>query len=132
MRGIGLRGSSATGSHGSRQGEREEAEPQVMARAVRSDLANRDLLRILITTAVERSLGSADRLLTRIERKTELYARLPMTGILRADLAPDLRCFVVRPYLVFYRPISNGIEVARVIHGAREIGAERFAPRNES
>jgi len=38
----------------------------------------------------------------------------------------DLRFFPVsrfRKYLVFYRPVADGIEVVRVLHGARDIHA---------
>ena len=39
----------------------------------------------------------------------------------RGELAPRLRSFPVGPYVLFYRPTPNGIEVARVLHGARDI-----------
>lgn len=42
-------------------------------------------------------------------------------GELRPDLAASLRCFSVRSYVVFYTPISGGIEVVQVIHGSRDI-----------
>jgi toxin ParE1/3/4 len=29
-----------------------------------------------------------------------------------------------RNYLIFYRPIDNGVEVVRVLHGARDIEKE--------
>jgi toxin ParE1/3/4 len=44
-------------------------------------------------------------------------------GRLRGDLLPDLRGFVVGRYLIFYRPIEDGIEVVRVFHGARNVEA---------
>jgi toxin ParE1/3/4 len=99
-----------------------------MARVVRCGRADRDLLRILAETAIDRSRLSADRLLTKIERKASHYARLPLTGIPRDDLAPDLRCFLVKPFLVFYRPIADGIEVARIMHGSRDIRSDMFGP----
>jgi toxin ParE1/3/4 len=39
------------------------------------------------------------------------------------DLSPDLRSFVVGRYLIFDRPLSDGIEVVRVLHGARDVEA---------
>ena len=39
----------------------------------------------------------------------------------RPDLAPELRSFPVDNYIIFYRPISEGIQVIRVLHGARDI-----------
>ena len=42
-------------------------------------------------------------------------------GQSRDELRPGLRCFVVSPYVVFYRPEQDTIEVLRVLHGARDI-----------
>jgi toxin ParE1/3/4 len=44
-------------------------------------------------------------------------------GQSRDELRPGLRCFVVSPYVVFYRPIEDTIEVLRVLHGARDISS---------
>jgi toxin ParE1/3/4 len=98
-----------------------------MARVIRSDRADLDLVVILIDVAIGRSQRASDRLAAAIERKSQHYARLPLTGILRDDLAPNLRCFLVRPYLVFYRPGRGGIEIAHVLHGSRNITPNLFA-----
>lgn len=42
-------------------------------------------------------------------------------GRKRDELVPNLRSFPVGNYLIFYRPINQGIEVLRVLHGARDI-----------
>lgn len=42
-------------------------------------------------------------------------------GPARPDLAPDLRYFVVRKYLILYRQIADGVEIVRVVHGARHL-----------
>ncbi|MGB8353529.1 MAG: type II toxin-antitoxin system RelE/ParE family toxin [Chthoniobacteraceae bacterium] len=34
---------------------------------------------------------------------------------------------IVSKYLIFYRPIDDGIELIRVLHGARDITPEYFA-----
>jgi toxin ParE1/3/4 len=39
----------------------------------------------------------------------------------RIDIAPLVRSFPVNNYLIFYRLIEEGIEIVRVIHGARNI-----------
>ena len=42
------------------------------------------------------------------------------------DAIPDLRFWSLagfRSYLVLYRPIGDGVEILRVIHGARDIGS---------
>jgi toxin ParE1/3/4 len=38
----------------------------------------------------------------------------------------ELRFLPVGNYLIFHRPIENGVEIARVIHGARDYGPELF------
>ena len=39
----------------------------------------------------------------------------------RDELAPGIRSFPFGRYLVFYLPISDGIDVVRVLHGARDV-----------
>jgi toxin ParE1/3/4 len=43
------------------------------------------------------------------------------------ELAPNLRSLPVGSYLIFYRPIDDGIQLIRVLHGARDITPEHFA-----
>jgi toxin ParE1/3/4 len=50
-----------------------------------------------------------------------LLARMPELGRKRPDLAPDLRGFPIGNYIIFYRPVPDGIQVIRVLHGARDI-----------
>ena len=44
-----------------------------------------------------------------------------MMGRSRSELAPDLRSFPFEAYVIFYRPLDNGVEIVRVIHGSRNI-----------
>lgn len=64
---------------------------------------------------------AADRLVAAIEAKCSYLAGSPGLGRPREDLAPGLRSFAVRNYVIFYRPLEDGIELIRVLHGAREI-----------
>ena len=45
----------------------------------------------------------------------------PLIGRARPELVRDLRSFLVGNYIVFYRPIENGVEIVRVLHGNRDI-----------
>lgn len=36
----------------------------------------------------------------------------------------ELRAFSVGHYLIFYRKIATGVEIARVLHGARDIDSQ--------
>lgn len=52
--------------------------------------------------------------------KCESYTAHPKSGELRPDLAPDLRIFPVKGYVVLYLPTGDGIYVVRVFHGAQD------------
>jgi toxin ParE1/3/4 len=91
-----------------------------MPQVIRTDQAEADLVDILAYVA-RRSQQAADQLAAAIEQQCQQLARFPGIGRDRGDLAPGLRSFVVQRYLIFFRPIDGGIEVVRVIHGARKI-----------
>jgi toxin ParE1/3/4 len=41
----------------------------------------------------------------------------------REELAPGLRSFPFRRYLIFYRLFAGGIEIVRVLHAAQDVPA---------
>lgn len=69
------------------------------------------------------SVVNADRFLDRLYDTMKLLAEQPMMGRSRADLARNLRSFVEGKYLIFYLLTGAGIEIVRVVHGARDIEA---------
>jgi toxin ParE1/3/4 len=73
-------------------------------------------------------VSSGDEVLVRkfVARFTEvlnMLAEYPEMGRKRDDLRPGLRSISFSPYLVIYQIQSEGIEVVRLVHGAREIEA---------
>jgi toxin ParE1/3/4 len=83
----------------------------------------------------EAGLRVADRFFTEADATFIRLAGMPGIGARYEHDHPalaDLCCFPVsrfRNYLVFYRVVSGGIEVIRVLHGARDIDnilAEEF------
>lgn len=59
-----------------------------------------------------------------LDRVTELFERLaeqPGMGRARDDLRAGVRSFPHGEYLLFYTPNPDGIDVVRVIHGARKL-----------
>lgn len=99
-----------------------------MSAVRRLPLARLDLLEAVAYLA-ERSEASARRFRTEAEATFRRLAGLPGLGTRydssRPDLA-DLRYLPIsrfRNWIVFYRPTSEGIEVVRVLHGARDLGA---------
>lgn len=60
---------------------------------------------------------AAQRFVDDINEKFTLYAHHPEMGELRPELG-SVRCFTFRrKYVVLYRPISDGIDVIRILHG---------------
>ncbi|XSG85853.1 MAG: type II toxin-antitoxin system RelE/ParE family toxin [Methylohalobius sp. ZOD2] len=90
--------------------------------AIKRPRANRDLLEIWDYIAND-SLDRADGLIATFDRKFRMLAEQPETGRRREELAENLRSLAVGRYVIFYRPIPNGIEVVRVLHGARDLYA---------
>lgn len=50
-------------------------------------------------------------------------AKFPKMGKRRDELISGLRSFPVEDYLIFYFPTENGIEIARVVSGYRDLEA---------
>jgi len=69
----------------------------------------------------EDSLEHADAFSDRIDRAFEALAGKPKMGRARPELAAGVRSFPVGRYVVFYLPRARGIEVIRVLHGARDL-----------
>ena len=67
----------------------------------------------------------ADRLLGRIDGVLTMLLEHPQAGRLRPDLQQsELRSFSVKNYVVFYRPMPDGIEVVRVLSGYLDLTPE--------
>lgn len=86
----------------------------------RTAQADEDLINIWIYIATDNP-KAADIWLDEIEGKFVLLSEQPRLGPARSDIAPKLRYFPVGSYLILYRELANGIEVARVVHGARRL-----------
>lgn len=91
-----------------------------MPRIVRTPEADSDLWEIVLYIAADNE-GAAFRLVDTIGEKLVMLARFPHAGVERPELLKDLRSFPVGRYLIFYRPIADGIEVLRILHGARKL-----------
>ena len=50
-----------------------------------------------------------------------MLAQFPTMGVSRDRLLEGLRSFPVKPYIVFYILIPDGIEILRIIHQSRDI-----------
>jgi toxin ParE1/3/4 len=89
---------------------------------IRRTAASRaDYQQIWEYVAEQGSISAADRLLHVFDEQLELLSEFPGAGRARPELRVSIRSFVVGDYLLFYRPVSSGIELIRVLHGARDI-----------
>lgn len=91
-----------------------------MARVSRRPQAAADILEIWAYIA-EDSPDAADRWVDGLDQKFALWATQPLIGRVRDELAPNLRCMPIGRYVVFYMPLPDGIDVVRVLHGARDV-----------
>jgi toxin ParE1/3/4 len=82
--------------------------------------ARRDLEEIHDYIAAD-SAAAASRWIDRLERECQGLAEMPGMGRRRQDLAPGLRSFPVGTYVIFYREVEDGVQIVRVLHGARDI-----------
>jgi toxin ParE1/3/4 len=85
--------------------------------------ASRDIESIIDYVAEESSFDAAERLLANINNKCRTLARFPSMGRKRYELAPLLRSFPIDSYLIFYRPVEEGVEVLRVVSGYQDLKA---------
>lgn len=91
-----------------------------MVRVIRRPLAELDILEIWDYIA-EDSVAEADLWIDRLDEKLRLWATQPMMGRSREELASGLRSFAFGRYVVFFLPISDGLDVVRVLHASRDI-----------
>jgi len=85
-------------------------------------LAERDLEEIADYIADRNPSAAVRQIETLLEKFTFLAAN-PLVGELRPDLPKRPRTFSAGRYVIVYRPVAKGIEVARVVHGARDLAA---------
>jgi toxin ParE1/3/4 len=93
-----------------------------MSRALVTRQAREDLLAIWTYIAADNT-AAADRVLDAIDQRCALLAENPAFGPARPDIAPQLRYSPVGSYLIFYRQVAEGVEIVRVLHGARNLRA---------
>jgi len=91
-----------------------------MPRLQFTDLAERDLLEIGTFIARDNPLYAA-RFVSRLENQCRRLSLHPLMGRKREDVKAGLRSIPLGRYVIFYRPIEGGVEILRVLHGARDV-----------
>ena len=92
-----------------------------MARAIRTLAAEQDLLDLAHFIAVDQGRPStAERIIDEIIAKCDFYAGNSTLGVAASHLGTDHRLFRLKRWVIMYRPIDDGIEVLRIVDGARD------------
>jgi len=84
----------------------------------RTAQAEEDLIGIWVYIAQDNPDAAREQL-REIEDQLRLLARSPLLGVEQPKLSDAVRRLVVGSYLIFYQPLEDGVEVARIFHGAR-------------
>lgn len=91
--------------------------------------ARSDTLDIFAYLTQETSISIADDFLADLEETLKLLCDFPQMGTRRTyknQRLKDIRMFPVRKfkkYLIFFKRTNEGVEVVRVLHGARDLPA---------
>ena len=100
-----------------------------MARVRKTAKIRLDYHEIFLYVA-ERNLSAAEKLISSFDTAAQRIAEMPGIGARRPELGVEVRSYPVGDYLLFYRSAGKGIELLRVIHGARNL--RRQFRRNSS
>jgi toxin ParE1/3/4 len=98
-------------------------------RILRSPEARQDLLDIWSYIAEENAPSVADAVLARLQGAMEVLAHAPLIGRERPEFSGNPRSIAVKPYVIFYEPIADGIVIWRVLHGARDLAPHIRKPQ---
>lgn len=90
-----------------------------MPRIERTSRAKTDAVEIWAYIA-EDNVTAADDLIDQIESRLAGLARMPESAEGVPYIAPDVRRSSVGNYVIYYRPIDDGIQLLRILHGARQ------------
>ena len=69
----------------------------------------------------DQSTNTADRWVDAVDRAATRLAGFPALGRARDELVVGVRSFPVGKYLIFYTISPDGVDVLRVLHGARDL-----------
>ena len=87
-----------------------------------SDQATHDLADIWLYIAND-SPQVAGKFIDSIYEHCRLFCSSPDMGKVRDELLPGLKSFPLKRYVIFYRILSDSVEIVRVLSGYRDIGS---------
>ena len=90
--------------------------------------AREDLLEIWLYIATHSSESIADRVYDRISHRCGLLKEQPRLGRARPEIHAEARSLVIERWLALYRLTDDGVQIVRVVDGARDLSAMGWAP----
>lgn len=72
------------------------------------------------------SEARANAFINTIDQKFKNLSEAPHMGRSRDELGEGMRSFPVSRYIIFYRPLPDGVDIVRVLHSARDIESNPF------
>jgi toxin ParE1/3/4 len=66
----------------------------------------------------------ADEVIDTIQAQFQVLSEHKHAGRRRKELGRSLRSFPAGDYVIFYRPLKDGIEVVRILHSSRDIASQ--------
>jgi len=85
--------------------------------------AREDLLHIEVYIHDARGEAIADRAIRRILARCGQLETRPRLGRARPDIWPDARSLLASPWVILHRVTEDGIEISRIVHQSRDLGA---------
>jgi toxin ParE1/3/4 len=79
------------------------------------------ILMTLIDYFAVHSLDAGDRFVAAFNQKCEHLTQFPNIGKRYPELHPTMRGIVFDRYILFYEPIGDGIVIARIVSGRRDL-----------
>lgn len=83
--------------------------------------AKRDLLDIWLWIARD-SATVADAVLDRIEQRASKLSQHREIGVARPEIGEGARGLVIERWVVLYRLVDGGVQIVRIVDGARDLG----------
>ena len=91
-----------------------------MAQIIRTAAAERDIYSIVDFIATD-NVSAAVSWIEHLDGILQSLAKSPFIGEQVDHLGFGIRRYCFGTYLLFYKPLDNGVELRRVLHGARRI-----------
>lgn len=93
---------------------------------IRRSAQSLDDLLAIWTYLADRDEQAADRLVDAVEVRLTKLEQHPRTGSPRPRLGRDVRSVAIGRYLLLCRPIEEGVQLLRILHGARDLSRVPF------